>query len=107
MFSDNEFVRKSPLHQDIFSLHAVGMRGGDTELKMQGGALRVELVLSGFFSAQNSSADSALKIPTSYIEVQEPRRNHGTFPTKHVSTHGLAVCGLVSTRFARVVCKER
>ena len=44
----------------------------NTELELQGGALRVELVRSGFFLSANSSADSALKIPASYI-----RKRHG------------------------------
>ena len=41
---------------------------------MLGGALKVELVRSGFFLSANSSADSALKIPPSYIESSETRR---------------------------------
>jgi len=56
-FDNNDFV-KNPLH----------MRR-NTELEMQGSALRVELVLSGFFSAQIPPRTSALKIPPSYIRA--------------------------------------
>jgi len=39
-----------------------------------------------FFSAQIPPRISALKIRPRYVEVPNPRRNHGTFSTKNVST---------------------
>ena len=61
----------------------------------------MELDLSGFFSHKFPSVVSALKILLSYIEVPEPRRNHGTFPYEaRVEPRLGRLCGLVSSRFA-------
>jgi hypothetical protein len=46
-FDKNNVVRKV-----LASRHFLAWRGENIELKMQDGALNVELVLSGFFSAQ-------------------------------------------------------
>ena len=42
---------------------------GNTELKMQGGCAERGIGSLWIFLSANSSADSALKIPASYIEV--------------------------------------